>query len=98
MSMINVTFDTVSKEMKLTMDGEEVPDVCGVDICASWDDPDEYRCCYTQMSKDDENDMRVMTQTMASNNEQGKAVFVKKEIENDAVEKEIHKFVGIGDV
>lgn len=70
MAKISIEFDTVSKKMELTFDGQSVDNVVGVDISRSFmagdGDGDEYCCCITTREKSDEEDHTVMTQILAA--------------------------------
>lgn len=105
MATVNITFDTVSKELKASIDGSEVASVVGVDFYRSFDDEDEYRMCITQSSQDKESDMRLMTQVCASTSQTAKASadfkpskfgdFVERKVlADDGLTKAIHAFFG----
>lgn len=66
MAKIVTSFDTVSKELEVSIDGSAVANVVGVEMYPSWDDPDEFRCCVVTSSKDESNDIRSVTQLCAS--------------------------------
>lgn len=69
MAKISMSFDTVSKELSVEVDGVAVADCTGINIFPSWDDEDEYRCSIMTCKEDEANDMRILTNLVAHKQE-----------------------------
>ncbi len=72
MSKITVEFDTIEKTLDVMLDGKTMPNVCGVDICSSYDDEDEFRCNIMQQSKDEANGIKTYTNVIAAEDRRSK--------------------------
>lgn len=67
MAKIAVSFDTVEKTMKVTIDGKAIDNVsCASFYCNSYEPGEEFRCQIQTMMKDEDNDMNSYTNLMAS--------------------------------
>jgi hypothetical protein len=66
MAKINIEFDTITKQLDAAIDGMSVENVRCVDICVSYDDDDEYRCCITTIDEDEATNIKSYVQMMAS--------------------------------
>lgn len=69
MSKVTVEFDTLEKTVSVSINGKPVPDVSSVEFYRSYDRDDEFRCGIMTVSKDEENDMRVVTHLVAHEEE-----------------------------
>ena len=61
MATVDISFDTKTKALVVSIDGEAVPDVQHVHIGRSWDwdgDDDDACICINTSTKDEENDIR----------------------------------------
>lgn len=66
MAKMTMTFDTVTKEFEVAIDGAKVDNCVSLSVYPSWEEKDEFRCCILTRSKDEVSDMEVMTQICAS--------------------------------
>ncbi len=90
MAEVIVHFDTVSKELKVTVDGAAVEDVSGVRINKRFylesdgsDDAEQYCCCIDTVSKDEEHDLRTFTSLVASDSAAGKEAARRGEVASE---------------
>jgi hypothetical protein len=67
MAEVIITFDTKTKAMTATMDGEQIPDVCGIYMSCCYEG-EKMRCEIMQCAEDEENDTRTYTRICASEN------------------------------
>ena len=68
MAKISIEFDTLEKELSVTVDGTPLENVSGVSIYPGFydSDGDEYHCSITTREKDDDHDLIKMTTLCAS--------------------------------
>ncbi len=66
MAKVNIEFDTISKEISVSVGGKAVAGVCGINFYSSYDDKDEFRCQIMTQAEDEENDMKSYTSLVAS--------------------------------
>ena len=104
MAIVSVTFDTSSKKLVVSLDGEELTDVCGVSFYESYDRDEngekQFRCEIRQSSEDEEKEVRTYTCTMASEAGTGKAAGVASEAlefvkvpASESVEQDIAQYI-----
>lgn len=76
MGKINVSFDTATKAMEVSIDGKSVGDVAEVSLFKTYEDGDgdnpEYGCSILTVGKDESSGVRVYTRLCASESQQGK--------------------------
>lgn len=65
MSIINISFDTVSKKMKVDMDGKEMMNVTSAS-CYQKYDSEECACEVAMMSEDENTDTRMYSRLCAA--------------------------------
>jgi hypothetical protein len=65
-AIINVSFDTSSKDLTVSIDGTSLDNVQGVNFSQAWDDEDEFRCCITTFAEDEATEIKSMTQLYAA--------------------------------
>lgn len=65
MSIINISFDTVSKKMKVDMDGTEMMNVTSAG-CYQKYDSEECACEVTMMSEDENTDTKMYSRLCAA--------------------------------
>jgi len=70
MSKINIEFDTVTKEMIVTKDGDSLSDVCYVSIHRSYEEEGKFSICVESEQKNEEQKMATRTTIYASDNTQ----------------------------
>lgn len=73
MAKISVEFDTTSKVMSCSIDGKAVKDVTGISVYQSYDDTDLFRCSIVTMTKDEDADIDIYTNLVASESAAGDA-------------------------
>lgn len=71
MAKIILDFDTVTKELEVTIDGVDVEDVINAEFYQSYDDKEEFNCGITTSKKDETNDMRMYTRLVAAETKAG---------------------------
>lgn len=79
MAVITTSFDTKTKALSVVIDGAEVADVVEVHHCLRmgyYDDrkaEDDFRCCITTLSRDEDADVQRMTRLTAAETSEGVA-------------------------
>lgn len=66
MAVIGITFDTKTKAMACTLDGQAVANVVGAYLGRRYDSDTKYACELVTASADDEADLTTMTRMVAS--------------------------------
>lgn len=72
MSKINVTFDTKSKALEVTVDGEAMANVYGIEFY-NYSEDDSFACCISQRAEDADNKMVKYTRLVAKESKEGLA-------------------------
>lgn len=88
MAKINVEFDTKEKTMAVSIDGQEVADAYSVCLYRGYyeDEKDKFSCSITTVQQDKDNDMRVITQTMAKQSVEAQQEMAQSKLHPEFVE------------
>lgn len=65
---VNVVYDTVTKELKCSIDGKELDNSCCVEFYKCCDDDEKWNMSLRTSMEDEESKMRTYTSIIASKN------------------------------
>ena len=69
MAKIKVEFDTKSKELKVSMNGDAIPDIYSVTFYTDWNDKEKGYVELQSVATDDKESMTKITRIMANEEE-----------------------------